>query len=256
MGSRRKAFLIVVSALVLLAADASTASAVTTRGYTGTAFYVVARQKNDDSKIRITASMHDLGVGQEYALVGSRHRCSNADAPGGRVFRAKFAPDAGEDDIFLTGRVAARSPLRRMRSVVFYDVDALEPGNELGCARRTRVPANATFARTCGRLGELLGCVAAAQADGSSTIHVLGSIHGLTPSENYTLVGSTKPCAEAHTNEAQVFRVNLRTDADSDDLFGTKSVNADLPLSQIRSVRLFTQPRRQQRFCDEVKLGE
>jgi hypothetical protein len=256
MASIRRAFPVLATVIVLLAAEASTASAVTTRGYTGAAFYVVARQKNDDSKIRIAASMHELTAGQEYALVGSRRRCSNVDQPGGRVFRADFAPDAGEDDIFMTGRVAAHLPLRRMRSVVYYDVDALEPGNELGCAKRSRPPRNGTLARSCGKLGELLGCVAARQADGSNTIGVVGSIHGLTPSESYTLVGSTKPCAEAHTNEAQVFRVNLRTDADSDDLFGSRSVNADLPLSQIRSVRLFAQPRRQQRFCDEVKLGE
>jgi hypothetical protein len=252
---RRKTFLFVVCALALLAADASTASAATTRDYTGSTMYVVARQKNDDSKIRIAASMHELTAGQEYTLVGSRRRCSNVDQAGGRVFRANFAPAAGEDDIFMTGRVAARMPLRKMRSVVYYDVDAKDPGQELGCAKRRKPPANGTLARTCGSLGSLLGCVAARQKDESSPIRVVGSLHGLTASENYTLVGSTQPCAAAHTNETQIFRLNLRTENDSNDLFESKRVNADLPLAQIRSVRLLGQPRRQQVFCAEVTPG-
>jgi hypothetical protein len=252
----RRVFLAFVTALALLAADASAARAVTTRGYVEDSFYVVARQKNDDSKIRLAASLHDLAPGTEYSLVGSRRRCANADEAGGRIFRAKFAPAAGEDDIFTTGRVAARKPLRKMRSVLYYDARDLAHGRELGCAKRSKVSANGTLARTCGRLGELLGCVAAAQADGSSTIRVVGSIHGLTPRENYTLVGSTQPCSAEHTNEAEVFRLNLRTDSDSNDLFEVDSVNAGAALDQIRSVRLLTQPRSQQRFCDEVKLGE
>jgi hypothetical protein len=255
MAPGRKAFVVLVTALALLAADASSASAVTTRSYTGAAYFVVARQKDDASKIRLAASMHGLTVGHDYFLVGTRRQCSNAAQTGGRVFRAKFAPDAGEDDIFLTGRVAARRPLRRMRSVLYYDVSDPTPGHELGCATRNK-PANGTLARSCGRLGELLGCAAAAQADGSSTIHVVGSIHGLTPGTNYALIGSTKPCSEAHTNEAEVFRVNLKTDQDEDDLFGAKSVNAGAPLSQIRSVRLFTQPHREQRFCDDMKIAK
>ena len=255
MKRARQISLAVAIALVVVGGDAASASAAT-REYSGApqaAFYAVARQANDDSKIRIVASIHDLEAQHDYVLVGSRRRCPNAGEPGGRVFRAGIETDANRDDLFTRGRVAARKPLRKMRSVLLYERGAAAPGQELACAARIKPPADGMTARTCGRLGGLLGCVSAAQAADSNTIDVVASLHGLRIRKQYILVGSDQPCSEEHTDDDQVFRLTLNTADGGDNKFGARSVKADAPLGEARSVRLFRldAPDRTLNFCED-----
>jgi hypothetical protein len=247
--------LILVIAVSIVAAHASAASATPTRTYAGDASYVVARQPNPDVKIRIVASLHDLDPGHDYVLVGSSHRCANADEPGGRVFRAPIRAATRADDVFTKGRVAARMPLRTMRSVLYYDENDVSPGQEVGCAARVKPPANSTTGRTCGRLGGLLGCVAATQEEGSNRIRLLASIHGLLKRERYVLVASTQPCGKPHTDQDQVFGLVFNTQDGSDDVFSSRFVNAAAPLAKTRSVRLLLRPD-DQRFCDDMTIAE
>ena len=251
-----RAPLIVVVAISIVAAHATAASAAPTRTYAGDSSYVVARQPNPDVKIRVVASLHDLDPSHDYVLIGSRYRCSNAEQPGGRVFRTPIRTATKSDDSFSKGRVAARTPLRTMRSVLYYDENDVELGSELGCAARLKPPANGTTGRTCGRLGRLLGCVAATQEEGSNRIRLVASIHGLLKRERYVLVASTQPCGKPHADENQVFRLVFNTQDGSDDVFSSRFVSAEAPLAKARSVRLLLRPDDEQRFCDDMTIAD
>ena len=251
-----RAPLIVVVAISIVAAHTTAASAAPTRTYAGDSSYVVARQPNPDVKIRVVASLHDLEPEHDYVLVGSRHRCANADEPGGRVFRAPIRTATRADDVFSKGRVAARTPLRTMRSVLYYDENDVSPGQEVGCAARVKPPTNSTTGRTCGRLGRLLGCVAATQEEGSNRIRLLASIHGLLERERYVLVASTQPCGTPHTDQDQVFGLVFNTQDGSDDVFSSRFANAEASLAKTRSVRLLLRPDDEQRFCDDMTIAE
>ena len=254
MSRTRKASLVAVIVVALAGADAMTASALTTRGFIGDGSLFVGRQQTDAGKIRGFASLHGVEPGQGLVVVGSKRRCANADEPGGRVFRFNLQAEADSDDVFETGQVNPVAPLRTARSVIYYDADQLELGSEIGCARRRRPPRGGALA--FGVSPENQAAVGASQRADSSQINVIGSVHGLEPGTNYALLGSTLPCDQTHdTNEPTVFRVNVKTDTDSDDIYGRRTVAALRPLSEVVSMRLFTVAGREQRWCDEMPLG-
>jgi hypothetical protein len=122
-------------------------------------------------------------------------------------------------------------------------------------------PAAEQFALSYSKIEFAIGGnVGALQKDGSSTIRVDISLHGLEPGHEYLVVGSRLTCRQTATMAVDgadflVWQRTVKAAPGSDDVFRSGRVRARGRLATVKSVRVYERAgsRRPQRACGKAE---